>query len=162
MKVMGHFTSRLPAIRIGVILVILSFACQAPATGHAADNDNIVHVSTHRADPIQHSIEKQLLAFKARDAAQAFAMVSHALQQQYQDSKKFMRMARFSYRVLYDHKAYQFLERSGSGQVQFQPVEVIGPDGLPSIALFRMVQNQNNGEWMIDRVIMLDEDGLPI
>lgn len=156
-------------MRLDIVLIFMTFllGSVSPSPVLAADTTPITQVSTASmtsvivSDPIHHVITQQLQAFKDRDGLKAFALVSTALKDKYHDSGKFLRMARFTYRALYDHKGYNFLKRSGEGQIQFQSVEVTGPDGTPSVALFRMVQDAN-GSWLIDRVIVLDEEGQPI
>ncbi len=160
----AHIRFHLHMGALMIVIAFLYFCVFGRVQAAEQTNGAVVTVVAAAAsiDPIHQAIREQLQAFKDRDAVKAFAVTSATLKSKYADSAKFLRMARFTYKALYDHRSYQFLKRTGSGEVQFQPIEVMGPDGLPAVALFRMVRDGQAGHWLIDQVIVLDEDAQPI
>ena len=113
------------------------------------------------ADPIQSVVAKQLSAFKERDSAQAYAVISQSFRSKYQTPLRFATMMRLNFWNLYNHATYRFLGQNHNGSSEIQKVEVTGDDLVRRIYLFRMTKGES-GDWLIDNVLMLDPEGQAI
>lgn len=107
-------------------------------------------------------IERQLKAFRMRDASGAFGYVSRSLQRKYQSPVRFLRSVRYTYRPLYEHLSYRFTGSQRYENSLLQKVELIGPDGMPVTALYRLIQNAEEGVWTIDSYTILEPDAQPV
>jgi hypothetical protein len=67
----------------------------------------------------------------------------------------FMGMVSAGYGSIYRHQRADFLEFGLVGGVLAQRVLLVGPDGVPVVALYFM-QRQPDGTWRIDGVSLLD------
>ena len=91
----------------------------------------------------------------------AYAGLSTASKEKYKSPLRFATSMRLNFWALYNHQSYRFLARSGDSQTEIQKVEVRGDDRVPHVFLFRMIKAEN-GTWLIDDVLMLENDGQPI
>ncbi|ETW99744.1 DUF4864 domain-containing protein [Candidatus Entotheonella palauensis] len=94
-------------------------------------------------------IEQQIEAFRRDDAAAAFSYASAAIQQQFETPERFMRMVKTAYQPVYRPRRVVFQEIDETASVPIQPVLLVGPDGVPVIALYPMRQ-ETDGVWRID------------
>lgn len=113
------------------------------------------------ADPIQSVVAQQLAAFKQRNSAQAYAVISQSFRSRYKTPLRFATMMRVNFWNLYSHATYRFLGQSHGDVSDIQKVEVTGEDLVPRIYLFRMTKAAS-GDWLIDDVLMLDPDAQAI
>jgi hypothetical protein len=91
-------------------------------------------------------IEAQIRAFQRDDGAAAFALASKGIQAQFGTAENFLGMVRVGYPAVYRPRHYRFLETIVvDGQV-VQKVLVVGPDGVPVLALYPMVREED-GQW---------------
>lgn len=100
-------------------------------------------------DEIRGVISEQIDAFRRDDGAAAFAFASPQIQTLFGDPERFMVMVRKGYPSVYRPRSVEFQPMRVNGGRLVQPVLVIGPDGVPVMALYVM-QQQPDGLWRID------------
>ena len=98
---------------------------------------------------IQTVIERQIDAFRNDDAAGAFAFASPMIQAQFGTAAYFMSMVQTAYPPVYRPRHVAFKTLHVVQGVPTQPVLLVGPDGVPVIALYVM-EKQPDGAWKID------------
>lgn len=112
---------------------------------------------------IENLIGDQLDAIRERDADLAFALTTGAFHEKFGSANEFMSDMRFSYRPIYHHKTYRFLDRvetETGGLVQ--RVEVTYAHGRPATVIYRLQRNPD-GAWAISSFAVLGgEDGQDI
>ena len=112
---------------------------------------------------IQSLISDQLDAIRERDADLAFALTTGMVHEKFDSATEFMSDMRFSYRPIYNHKTYRFLdqvETETGGLVQ--RVEVTYARGEPATVIYRLQRNPD-GAWAISSFAVLGgEDGQDI
>ncbi len=120
-----------------------------------------------RADPagvtaadraaMQNVIQQQMDAFRRDDGQTAFSFASPDIRRMFQTPETFMSMVRQGYAPVYRPREVEFrevIERDGK---VVQRVYVVGPDGVPVIALYIM-ERQSNGIWKIGGCTLLKSD----
>lgn len=100
-------------------------------------------------------IQSQLDAFRADDAAGAYRFASPTIQRIFPSPDIFMGMVRTGYLPIYRHQRADFLELDIVNGSPAQRVLLIGPDGVPVVALYFM-QRQPDGSWRINGVQLLE------
>ncbi len=112
---------------------------------------------------IQDLITKQLQAISDRDADMAYALTTGTFHKKFDTAGEFLTEMRFSYRPVYNHKSFRFLDQTETetgGLIQ--RVEVSYTDGDPTIVIYRLQLDQS-GKWGIDSFTILEtEEGQPI
>lgn len=99
-------------------------------------------------DAIQQTIESQLKAFQADDAAKAYSYAAPSIQSMFPSADIFMSMVKQGYQPVYRPQSYLFTERKQMGNRVAQLVEIIGPKGGAWTALYTLEQ-QADGAWKI-------------
>ena len=94
------------------------------------------------------TIQSQLDAFQRDDDVGAFSYASPMLQLQFQTPAFFMDMVKSGYMPVYRPRYVEFQGLDASGTEPVQDVYLVGPDGEPVIARYRM-QRQPDGSWRI-------------
>ena len=140
-------------------LLLSALLCFMPLAVQATENVSVK--SPIAKDDIQLALERQMTAFKDRNSSLAYAGLSTASKEKYKSPLRFATSMRLNFWALYNHQSYRFLARSGDSQTEIQKVEVRGDDRVPHVFLFRMIKAEN-GTWLIDDVLMLENDGQPI
>ena len=105
---------------------------------------------------IRHAVEGQMSAFRRDDGAAAFAYASPRIRAIFKDPDSFMRMVRQDYQPVYRPKAVSFRDPETIEGNLVQPVEVIGPNGVPVTALYIM-ERQDDGSWRIGGCVLAAE-----
>lgn len=116
-------------------------------------------VTKPNTDNIHHVIEEQLRAFRERDAENAFSFASENLKGKYRNSKHFMKTVRFSYKPLYEHLSYAFLDQNIVNGDIIQKVEMIDRKGMPILVLYKL--KKMDDQWLIDGYTVLNNDAQP-
>ncbi len=150
--------SRIAGLGRGVLL-LASLLCVLPLAAQATETVSVK--SAVAKDDVQLALERQLAAFKDRNSALAYAGLSAASKEKYKSPLRFATIMRLNFWSLYNHHSYRFLARAGDSKTEIQKVEVRADDEVPHVFLFRMVQ-ADNGTWLIDDVLMLENDGQPV
>lgn len=116
-------------------------------------------ISSHQDNQdIRQLISDQLDAIRERDAEHAYALTTGALHEKFETPNKFLNDMRFSYRPVYNHESYRFLDQSETetgGLIQ--RVEVTYTHGDPAIVIYRLKRNADGG-WGIDSFSILEDD----
>jgi hypothetical protein len=134
-----------PVIALLWLLVALPAAAAEPVLG---DGERAA---------IRSVIERQLGAFQRDDASAAFGFASPSIQGQFETPENFMRMVRQGYRPVYRPREVTFGALVEiDGQI-IQRVLLVGPDGVPVMALY-MMQRQPDGTWRINGCILTQSD----
>lgn len=137
---------RLPTL-ISLVIFMLPGAVAAQQSPSEAERQEVIAV-----------IQSQLDAFLADDAAGAYRHASPSIQRIFPSADIFMGMVSTGYMPIYRHQRAEFLEFGVVGGALAQRVLLIGPDGVPVIALYFM-QRQADGSWRINGVSLLDDGG---
>lgn len=106
-------------------------------------------------------IREQLKAFRLRHAREAYLLVSDTLQRKYKSPGRFFKSIQSSYRPLYNHLSYSFLESAYVNGILIQKIELTTHDGSSHLLLCRLRMNENN-IWKIDGFTLLQSDAQPI
>ncbi len=94
-------------------------------------------------------IEQQIEAFQQDDADAAFGYATASIQRQFVTPERFMKMVKTAYPPVYRPRRVVFQEIDETASIPVQPVLLVGPDGVPVVALYPMRQ-ETNGTWRID------------
>jgi hypothetical protein len=104
---------------------------------------------------IQGVITAQIEAFGQDDGTRAFGFATPELQAMFGSAERFMGMVRNGYQPVYRPRSMSFGDlTTANGQI-VQELAVIGPDGTPRVALYRMEQ-QPDGTWRIAACQLLE------
>ena len=128
------------------VLVAAVLVCALPA---AASSQAPPELAAADRAAIRSVIERQLAAFQRDDAVAAFAYASPTIREIFRTPENFLRMVRRGYPPVYRPRQVEFRELV---DVQGEPVQrvlLVGPDGVPMIALYVM-QRQVDGAWKIN------------
>lgn len=132
----------------GLIVVLWTLSAWAEESGPPMD------VSKTDRQAIRTVIESQLAAFQRDDDAAAFAHASPSIQGKFRTPEIFMDMVKKDYQPVYRPRGVRFLELTRFRGQPTQRVLVIGPDGVPMMALYPM-ERQGDGSWKIDGCILI-------
>lgn len=145
---------------------LLFLLLAAPGAGPARADD----ISPGKAESVAATvpasvrdiIAQQLQAIHDRDGGRAFALASADFHGKFGTAQKFMNHLRFTCRAIYDFDTFRFLDGHIVNGALVQKVE-IRPHYLahPITALFR-VEQQADGQWLIDSFTVLDDDSQPV
>jgi uncharacterized protein DUF4864 len=105
------------------------------------------------ASAIREVIQSQIDAFRHDDGATAFGYASPMIQEKFGDPGSFMAMVRSGYPQVYRPRTVEFEELSVEDLGPVQNVLVVGPDGIPVMAIYLM-QRQPDGSWRINGVYL--------
>jgi hypothetical protein len=128
--------------------LLLAFAAMAQQQELTAADHSAIHTV----------IEHQLEAFRNDDAAGAFAFASPAIQTKFGTPEQFMSMVQTAYPPVYRPRHVAFKELRQVQGVPTQEVLLVGPDGVPVMALY-MLQKQPDGAWKIDGCYLMSFKG---
>ena len=124
-------------------LMVLAF-CMLPAAAGAQS----AGLGEGDRQAIRAVIEDQLAAFQRDDATAAFANASPTIRAKFQSPEIFMRMVREGYGPVYRPRHVEFRDIVDLRGTPTQRVYVVGPDGVPVVALYPM-ERQADGTWKI-------------
>ena len=129
----------LRALVISIVLFAGAALAQAPATD----------VGSADRFAIRTVIESQIAAFRRDDGSAAFAFASPTIKRLFGTPETFMEMVRTGYPQVYRPSSVSFNELVRAEGTLLQLVDIVGPDGLPVIAVYEMEQ-QPDGTWQIN------------
>lgn len=139
--------------QLAALLAALFWLLAAPA---AVAQQRIDLPATDRA-AIQAIISDQIAAFRRDDGTRAFGLASPMIQSMFQSSEIFMEMVRGGYQPVYRPREVAFKDMIDFRGQPTQTVLVVGPDGVPVMALYQM-QRQPDGSWLINGCTLLKLD----
>ena len=131
-------------MRVAAVLIAVSLAFVAIP----AQSESLTLSDADRSS-IRDVVESQLAAFQRDDGARAFSYASQTVQRQFGTPEKFMHMVRTGYPPVYRPREVEFRDLVVAGDVPAQKVLLVGPDGVPVMAIYPM-QRQADGSWKID------------
>jgi hypothetical protein len=99
-------------------------------------------------------IERQLQAFLRDDGTAAFSYATPSIQGIFQTPDNFMSMVKNGYQPVYRPQAVTFRDIIDLHGAPAQRVLVVGPDGVPVIAVYPM-QRMPDGTWLINGCYLL-------
>lgn len=138
-------------MRYALFWLFAAFMALAPLAPARAQSDI-------ERQAIQSVIDRQIAAFKRDDGKEAFGYAAPDLQAQFGSSDIFMGMVKTGYAPVYRPRVYEFRDLKIINGVMTQQVYVVGPDGIPRLALYFM-QQQGDGSWRVAGCVLLDFEG---
>ncbi len=141
-------------MRVAAVLIAVSLAFVAIAA--PAQSQNMTLSDADRSS-IRDVIERQLAAFQRDDGARAFSYASPTVRRQFVTPERFMHMVRTGYAPVYRPREVEFRDIVVVGDVPAQKVLLVGPDGVPVMAIYPM-QRQADGSWKIDGCFLVGVD----
>lgn len=136
-------------LRALLILGVLMFAAPAAAQSDAA-------LSAGDQAAIRGVIQNQIAAFQRDDGAAAFGYASPAIRAMFGAPDIFMDMVRRGYPAVYRPRSFEFAALRDDAGALLQMVEIVGPDGAPVLAAYKMVRSPEGG-WLIDGCFILSK-----
>ncbi len=136
-------------MRVAAVLIAVSLAFVAIA----AQSQNLILSDADR-NSIRDVVESQLAAFQRDDGARAFSYASPSVRRQFGTPERFMHMVRTGYAPVYRPREVEFRDIVVAGDVPAQKVLLVGPDGVPVMAIYPM-QRQADGRWKIDGCVLV-------
>ncbi len=133
---------------LGFIAVMLWAVSAAAQTAPVSEADEA---------RIRAVVADQLAAFQRDDANAAFAVASPSIQQRFQTPGIFMQMVKTGYAPVYRPRKVEFRDLADAEGIPVQRVYLVGPDGVPVIALYPM-ERQADGSWRIDGCYLVRAD----
>lgn len=98
---------------------------------------------------IRRVIESQIEALRRDDGPGAFAFASPSIKKMFGTPENFMNMVRTGYPQVYRPASVSFGDLLHADGTLHQLVDIVGPDGLPVIAVYEM-ERQPDGSWQIN------------
>ena len=129
------------------LLVLLALAIAFVASARAQTPATDIGAADRGA--IKGVIESQIAAFRRDDGPGAFAFASPTIKRMFGTPENFMDMVRGGYPQVYRPSSVGFGELVRVDGTLVQLVEIVGPDGLPVIAVYEM-ERQPDGTWQIN------------
>jgi len=134
--------------RLFVPLLVVLFTV-APAGADTSETD--------RAE-IMRVISAQMNAFLRDDGNEAFSYAAPSIRSMFHTPERFMSMVQRGYPPVYRPRDVQFLDLVESEGRPLQKVQVVGPDGLPVMAVYTM-ELQPDGSWRIAGCVLFQLNG---
>ncbi len=103
---------------------------------------------------IHQVIQGQLNAFQHDDATAAYAFAAPKIQRLFPSADVFMGMVRRSYPSVYRPRQAEFSELALRDGELVQEVELVGPDGVPMLALYSL-EKSPDGRWLITSCVLI-------
>lgn len=128
-------------MRLALAALLLLFAL-----GHARAEDAVLPPADR--DAIRATIQTQLDAFRRDDARGAYAEAAPGIRDLFPTPDIFLEMVRRGYPPVYRPRSTEFTGLVMENGQLVQQVEIVGPDGMPHLALYTMVK-QPDGSWRI-------------
>jgi len=138
--------------RIFLASALLIVGAAIPAS--AQETGQLMALPDSDRAAIREVIERQLQAFQRDDGAAAFAFAAPGIQSKFASPEAFMDMVRDGYQAVYRPRAVQFKDIVSLEGTPAQRLMVIGPDGVPMIAVYPM-RRMLDGSWRIDGCVLL-------
>jgi len=143
-------------LRSWLIALALAAGLVAPARADGMEPARDVGAADRGA--IRGVIGDQMAAFKRDDAAAAFSYAAPNIHELFGTPDKFIAMVRTGYLAVYRPSAIDFGELVRLDGRLTQLVHVVGPDGVPQLALYFM-ERQPDGQWRITGCMLAPEPG---
>jgi len=137
-------------------LIVLAGLPSGVAWGQAMQPATDISAADRGA--IRSVIGDQMAAFKRDDAAAAFGLAAPNIQDMFGTPEHFLAMVRQGYQPVYRPSDVRFGELVRIDGRLTQLVHVVGPDGVPQLALY-FIERQPDGRWRITGCLLTVEPG---
>jgi hypothetical protein len=137
-------------------LVVLPSLATSGARGEAMES--AIDVGAADRGAIRTVIDNQLAAFRRDDAVTAFGFAAPNIQDMFGTPEHFLAMVRQGYQPVYRPSEVRFGELVRIDGRLTQLVHLVGPDGVPELALYFM-ERQPDGVWRITGCVLTVEPG---
>jgi hypothetical protein len=104
---------------------------------------------------IRQVIEDQLRAFREDNGERAFSFASPSIQAMFKTPERFMEMVRGAYPAVYRPREVAFKELEAVEGELVQVVVMVGPDGVPVVALYKMEWQEPGKVWRINGCVLV-------
>jgi hypothetical protein len=104
---------------------------------------------------IRQVIEDQIQAFRNDDGERAFSFAAPGIRTMFGTPERFMAMVRGSYPQVYRPREVAFRELQVIEDEIVQPVTMVGPDGVPVVAIYKMEWQEGDRVWRINGCFLL-------
>jgi hypothetical protein len=142
------------AMRGWLLALLLALPCAARADGMQPADD----VAAADRGAIRSVIGDQMAAFQRDDAETAFGFAAPNIHALFQTPENFLAMVRQGYQPVYRPSQVRFGELVRLDGQLAQLVHVVGPDGVPQLAVY-FVERQPDGRWRITGCMLAVEPG---
>lgn len=116
---------------------------------HSARAQTVADLPPSDRGAIHDAIAGQMQAFQRNDAEAAFAFATPNIQGMFGSAENFIAMVQSGYPMVWRPRSVDFGAIVDLDGHIVQKVEIIGPDGAPSLALYTMEKGPD-GVWRID------------
>ena len=104
---------------------------------------------------IRQVVEQQLQAFQRDDGEAAFSFASPSIRGMFGTAERFMDMVRGAYQPVYRPREVAFRDLQVIENEPIQPVVLVGPDGVPVVALYKMEWQEKEQVWRINGCVLV-------
>lgn len=143
-------------MRALTMLAVLALLC---AAAPARADELPSALSAPEREAIQGVISAQMRAFAADNGPAAFAFAAPGIQAQFGDAANFLAMVRRGYQPVYRPRSVAFGPLVVLDGQTVQKVELIGPDGAGTTALYFM-EHEADGAWRIKGCVLTASQSL--
>ncbi|MCB9988254.1 MAG: DUF4864 domain-containing protein [Rhodospirillales bacterium] len=147
---------------VAVFALVLAMPPNVRAEGRGLPHQQNTEIPTE--DPEEDAlrlIHQQLAAIRARNAEQAFALMTARSHEAFESANDFLGTLRFEYRPLYNSESLHVLHSHKGDGDSLQTVEIFDEDGDALTVLYR-IERQSDGRLLIDSFTILDDEALAI
>ncbi len=148
----------LNALRRGCLALLVVLPVLAAGAARAEGMQPATDIAAAEQSAIRTVIGDQMAAFRRDDAAGAFGFAAPNIQDMFGTPESFMTMVRDGYQAVYRPTEVRFGELVRIDGRLTQLVHVVGPDGVPRLALYFM-ERQADGNWRISGCALAAEPG---
>lgn len=131
------------AVLIPVVTTLIILAT-GPALAQVTDKDK---------QAFRHIVTEQIKTFRDDNAEKAFSYAVSALQERYGTPERFMKQIRTRYPAVFLPKQFTFGKVTDETGRPTQHVNVVGPHGIPWLALYGF-EKQSDGGWRVAGVTL--------
>jgi hypothetical protein len=107
---------------------------------------------------IRQVVEQQLQAFQRDDGDAAFSFASPSIRGMFGTAEHFMDMVRGAYQPVYRPREVAFRDLQVIENEPIQPVVLVGPDGVPVLALYKMEWQEKEQVWRINGCVLVPSE----
>jgi hypothetical protein len=133
-------------MRIWLVLVAMCILAARAFAGEPTPTDRAA---------IRQVIEDQLRAFREDNGERAFSFAAPNIQAMFGTPQRFMEMVRGAYPAVYRPREVAFKELQDVEGELIQVVVMVGPDGVPVVALYKMEWQEPDRVWRINGCVLV-------
>ena len=138
---------------LSALFFMAAFSLQALAADAPAAPFKSYATAPLYADPVHALIDSHVQAIKARDATEAYHLISMRGQEKYGTPNLYWRDVRQNMRLLFNHNSYKYMGRNTVNGMVIQKVNMTDDKGKESLVIFRVLQDDKQ-IWRIENIII--------